>query len=184
VRVPAVTVVGIERDPAAVARARAGIDATGVTGRVAVVEGDVAAPPPALVPGSVDHVLANPPFHPAAHTASPDARRRAAQAEAADGLAPWVAAADRLLRPKGWFTLIHRADRLDRVIAALAPGFGSVTVIPLWPRAGRPARRVIVRARKGGRGPATLHPGLVLHGAGPTYTEAAAAVLRDAAPLA
>jgi len=60
---------------------------------------------------------------------------------------------------------------------------GGVRVFPLWPRAGQAARRVIVRARKGGRAPLVLAPGLVLHGPDGRYTEAAEAVLRGAAAL-
>ena len=59
---------------------------------------------------------------------------------------------------------------------------GSLTLLPLWPRAGQPARRVILRAIKGGRGPDRLLPGLVLH-AGQGFTAQAEAVLRDGAPL-
>ena len=90
----------------------------------------------------------------------------------------------RALKPRGWLTLIHRADRIDEICAALQPGFGALTLFPLWPRTGEPARRVLVQARRGGRSPAVLAAGLVLHEADGGYTPAAQAVLRDAAPLA
>src|SRR5690606_33239227 len=114
---------------------------------------DVAAAP--LPIGGCDQVMMNPPFLPPSQgTASPEARRRAAGVEQGLDLAGWVAAAAGLLRPRGWLTLIHRADRLDAICAALLPQFGSVAICPLWPRAGAPARRVVLRARLGGRGPA------------------------------
>lgn len=181
-RVPGVALTGLERDPAAAARARAGASDSGLADRVTVVEGSVDAPPASLA-RAFDHVLANPPFHPWDHTGSPDAARAAANRETAAGLAPWVAAAHACLRPRGRLVLIHRADRLDRALAALAPRFGSFAVVPLWPRAGRPAKRVVVIARAGGRGPMSLLPGLVLHGDGATFTGEAQAVLADAAPL-
>jgi tRNA1(Val) A37 N6-methylase TrmN6 len=40
---------------------------------------------------------------------------------------------------------------------------GEVIVFPLWPAAGRAAKRMLVQARKGARGPLRLTPGLVLH---------------------
>ena len=40
---------------------------------------------------------------------------------------------------------------------------GEVVVFPLWPAAGRPAKRMLIQARKGARGPLRLAPGLVLH---------------------
>jgi tRNA1(Val) A37 N6-methylase TrmN6 len=41
----------------------------------------------------------------------------------------------------------------------------------------------VLRARKGARGPAKILPGLMLHEADGRFTEAAEAILRDAAPL-
>jgi hypothetical protein len=56
-------------------------------------------------------------------------------------------------------------------------------VVPLWPHAGEPAKRVIVTAVKGSRAPSTLSAGLVLHRPGGGYTAEAEAVLRDGAGL-
>jgi tRNA1(Val) A37 N6-methylase TrmN6 len=101
----------------------------------------------------------------------------------------WVAAARRRLRPEGWLTVVLGADRLQDALVAMAGGFGSVAVLPLAPRAGRDAHRVVIRARKGGRGPLRLLAPFVLHAA-PQHTEGAddltpeaRAVLRDAVAL-
>jgi tRNA1(Val) A37 N6-methylase TrmN6 len=57
-------------------------------------------------------------------------------------------------------------------------------VYPLWPSVEAPAaKRVIVSARRDSRGPARLAHGLVLHAPDGRFTEAADAILRDAAPL-
>jgi len=69
------------------------------------------------------------------------------------------------------------------------PGAGSVAILPLAPRADRPATRVILRARKGGRGalkllaPFVLHDGARHEADGESFTDAAQAVLRHGAPL-
>jgi len=90
----------------------------------------------------------------------------------------------RLTRPKGAIAIIHRADRLDEIVSLLFGKAGEIEIIPLWPRAGQPAKRAIVRARKGVKGGTRMHPGLILHGSdGERYTDAAAAILRDGAPL-
>ena len=60
-----------------------------------------------------------------------------ALAEAAPPLPAWTEAARRRLRPGGWLTLIQSAERLGEVLAALGPGWGSVAILPLAPRAGR-----------------------------------------------
>jgi tRNA1(Val) A37 N6-methylase TrmN6 len=88
-----------------------------------------------------------------------------------------------MARPKAGITVIHRAERLHELLAGLAGRAGDFVVLPLWPKAGRPAKRVIVHARKGLAAPLRLSPGLILHGPDDRYTAAAEAVLRDAAAL-
>jgi tRNA1(Val) A37 N6-methylase TrmN6 len=181
-RCPEVSVTGVERDPGLAALARDNLGLNGFEDRTAIVEGSVADP----IPGApFDRVMMNPPFLPLGRgRASAHPVKAAANVEDGLDLAGWVAAAARALKPRGWLTLVHRADRIDEICAALRPGFGALTLFPLWPRAGEPARRVLVQARRGGRAPATLAAGLVLHEADGGYTEAAQAVLRDGAPLA
>ena len=53
-----------------------------------------------------------------------------------------------MVRPKGTLSVIHRADRLDALLAALAGRLGGTIVYPLWPGPGaKPAKRVVVRGR-------------------------------------
>jgi tRNA1(Val) A37 N6-methylase TrmN6 len=68
-------------------------------------------------------------------------------------------------------------------MAELALSFGGITIFPLWPARDRPARRVLLRARKSSAEPAALLPGLVLHGADGRFTPEAEAVLRDGCGL-
>lgn len=109
-----------------------------------------------------DHVIANPPYYPGAGTPPPDAGKATAMLIGTP-LADWVAAAARRLAPGGWMTMILGADGLPSVLGALAPKLGSASVLPLAAREGRPALRVILRARKGGRAPFRLLAPLVLH---------------------
>lgn len=185
-RVPGCRVTGIELQPDLAALAAGNAEASGLAGRVRVLRGDLLAPPPELaaLAGRFDHVMANPPYLKAgAHTPPPDAGRAAAHGEGAADLAEWVACSARMLRPRGTVTFVHRADRFDELTALLRRHFGAIVLFPLWPRPGSPARRVLVRARLGARGPAAVEAGLVLH-ADAGYTAEAAAVLRDAAALA
>ena len=184
-RVIGVRVSGLEADAELVELAAANAVASGLAGRVTMIAGNLRAPPPALRPGTFDHVMANPPHLASGHArASPDPRRAAAMIESSTSLADWLAAAAAMVRSRGTVTLVHRADRLDAVLSAMAGGWGDIRIYPLWPgAAGRPAQRIIVDARKGARGPLTLLPGLVLHEADGRYTEAAEAILRDGAAL-
>jgi tRNA1(Val) A37 N6-methylase TrmN6 len=129
------------------------------------------------------HAFANPPYWPGG-SASPNPLRRAAAHEAEAGLEDWAAALGRGVARRGSASLILPAARISQAVAALrGAGFGTVTLYPLWPRAGVAAKRVIIQAIKAGRGPDTLAPGLVLHQADGGFTPEAEAVLRHAAPL-
>jgi tRNA1(Val) A37 N6-methylase TrmN6 len=183
-RVPGCRIVGIEKDTAMARLARDNAALNEAGERVAVVQGDVVHGVPAgLAAGSFDHVMANPPYLVPGGTASPRALKAAANVEGEAGLADWVAFALKMVRPKGSLSFIHRADRLEGLLAALAGKAGAVVLFPLWPKPGVAAKRVLVHARKGLATPTRLLPGLVLHGADGRYTEAAEAVLRGGASL-
>lgn len=165
-RVPDLSLSGIELQPAYAALARRNAALNGIA--FDLHEGDIAAMPAALRAQSFDHVMANPPYYPASGgTGAADPGRERALREATP-LALWVEAGLRRLRPGGWLTVIQEAARLPDLMAALGDGAGSVTVLPIAPREGRPAGRIILRARKGGRGRFTLAAPLVLH-AGATH---------------
>lgn len=183
-RAPTCRAVGLEAQGDLAQIARLNLAANGWSDRATIVSGDVAGLPASAGEEPFDVVISNPPFLPApAGTPSPRALRRMAHVESLT-LASWLDACLRALRPGGWCVVIHRADRLAELCAALAPTSGDVAVLPLWPKADSPAaRRVIVRARKGGRGPTRLARGLVLHEADGRYTAAAEAILRHGAPL-
>ena len=184
-RVPGLSLAGLELQPAYADLARQNALRNGIP--VDVHEGDLARMPKDLR-RDFDHVIANPPYYPAAGSPSPvAARARAMQVETP--LSAWVQAATRRLRPGGWLTLICGTDGLPEVLGALAPKLGSAAVLPLAPRDGKPALRVIIQARKGGRAafrllaPFVIHQGPAHDGDRESYTPAANAVLRDGADL-
>lgn len=184
-RVPGLGLAGLELQPAYAELARRNAARNQIA--VDVQDGDISRMPSALR-RDFDHVIANPPYYHAGGSPSPvSARARAMQVETP--LADWVAAAARRLRPGGWMTLICGTDGLPQVLAALAPKLGSAAVLPLAAREGRPALRVILQARKGGRAPFRLLAPFVIHqgpahdGDRESYTPQANAVLRDGADL-
>lgn len=179
-RVPGVLVTGVEVQP----------DYADLAERngVRVIMADLADLPADLRAQSFDHVMANPPYFDAAATKAEDAGRDVAQREATP-LALWIDCGLRRLKPGGRLTLINRAQRLPEMLAALSGRAGEIRVLPLIPRAGRAAGRVIVQARKGARGPFCLLPGLVVHegpahdGDRDSFTQAASDILRGGKPL-
>lgn len=184
-RVPGLVLKGLELQPAYAELARQNADRNQIA--LEVHEGDLTRMPKALR-HDFDHVIANPPYYPAGGSPSPDAGRAKAM-QVQTPLADWVSAAARRLRPGGWLTLVCLADGLPEVLSATGGRLGSVDLLPLSPRSGKPALRVLVRARKGGRAPFRLLAPLVIHrgashdGDRESYTPEANAVLRDGADL-
>ncbi len=113
-----------------------------------------------------------------------DAARRAAFVNNAGGVGAWVAAALALVRSRGRMTLVHRAERLADVLGALAGAAGEIRVRPIHPKPQAPARRIVVRARKGVRSPLVIAPPLVLHKDDGAWTDEAAEILNGARGLA
>jgi tRNA1(Val) A37 N6-methylase TrmN6 len=132
-----------------------------------------------LAPDSADRVLMNPPFNDAIrHQPSPDAGRRSAHEAAASTLDAWIHAGRRLLKSGGTLTLIWRADGVGDILAALGRGFGGVAILPVHPKSGAAAIRVLVKADKGSAAPLKLLPGLVLNDDAGKPTARAEALLR------
>ena len=184
VRVPDCRVVGLELQRDLVRLASNNVMLNGMSNRVAVIAGDLLHPPPRLSPGTFDHVMANPPFVELGRgTAAPDPAKAAASLEGEARLADWVRFALIMVRDKGSVTFIHRADRIDALLGQIAGRAGEVVVFPLWPGMGRPASRILVRARKQIAAPARLAAGLILHELDGRFTAKAEAVLRGGEPL-
>ena len=178
-RVPQCRVIGLELQRDLVRLAGDNVLLNGMADRLSVMVGDLLRPPPRLSPGMFDHVMANPPFiEQGRGSRVADPAKAAATIEGDAALGDWVRFVLGMVRAKGTVTFIHRADRIDALLGQLAGRAGGVVIFPLWPRAGQPASRVLVQARKGVAAPARLAPGLVLHEADGRFTAAADAILR------
>lgn len=184
-RVPGLHLAGLELQPDYADLARQNAQRNGMS--LEVHEGDLARIPKPLR-RDFDHVIANPPYYAPGGSPSPiPGRARAMQVETP--LEQWVNAASRRLRPGGWLTLICGTDGLPQVLSAMGTKLGSAAVLPLAAREGRPALRIILQARKGGRAafrllaPLVIHRGPAHDGDRESYTPEANAVLRDGADL-
>ena len=151
----------------------------GLGDRVEAVAGDVALRFSGLGLPVFDAALANPPFFDDPDALRGPAAERRGAWMADDGLAAWVGFLTKAVREGGTITIIHRADRLADILAALASKAGSVQVRPVLPFADAPAKRVLVRAIKTGKAPLRLLPPLILtHGEAALLTEKLAALIR------
>ena len=175
IRAPQLSVALVEADPATAELARQNVALNGFSGRMRVHEADamLAASRRAagLCDSLADIVVSNPPFYQAGHVrASPLARQAAAHVLAQGDLPRWIAACLALLRPGGTFAMIHRPAALAEILAACQGRMGDIKVLPLHPRAGVPAHRLLVKGRRGSRARLEIAHGLVLHEADGCFT--------------
>ncbi len=177
-------VTGLELQPQLARLAEHNVEANGVGARMRVVVGDLLDPPTELQPASFDEVMANPPYLQAGHAdPSPDEVKAVSTIEGEADLACWVRFCVGMVKPTGGVTFIHRADRLDELLALLVGDTAGIVVFPLWPTTGQPAKRVIVHARCGAKAPLRLSAGMVLHAGANGFTAEAEGVLRGGAAL-
>lgn len=186
-RCPGASVVLVERDATLAECARAALSRPAnrrFAARVTVVETDISARA-GLSDGMAAAVVCNPPFYyPRDASASPAPSRAGAHMLGEAGLDPWLRAAAALVRPGGTATVIFRADGLDLVIAAAAGRFGALDILPIAPRPGTAAHRILVRGVKASRAPLRLLRQLVLHhDEGNGFRPEVDAILRDGAEL-
>jgi tRNA1(Val) A37 N6-methylase TrmN6 len=173
----------VERDPVFAACAARNIQAAAGAG-VALAQADVFrrrdfTAHPLLQDQSFDHVATNPPFDQSIRSRrTPSPLKLAAHAMEGGTLADWLKVCVRLLRHGGAVTLIHRADSLREVLAALPARAGAVAVRPVQPTASGAAMRILVRAVAGSRAPLRILPPFVLHGPEGGFTPEAEAVHR------
>jgi tRNA1(Val) A37 N6-methylase TrmN6 len=176
-----VGLLAVERDQNMAAIARENVALNAMSARIEIATGDALDRHADW--GVFDGVFANPPFDAEGEGRAPsEARRRAHLAD--EPISAWVAALSDRLRGGGALTIIHRAAKLAEILAAIDGRLGAVDIFPIRPRAEAPAKRVLVRARKGSRAPLRLLRGLELHdGSGAKHTVEAEAILRGVAAI-
>ncbi len=154
-----------------------------------IIQADLRHLPEEITSQQFDHVIANPPYYlEEKHTASKDSGRNIALAGDTE-LKDWVKIAAKRVKPKGYVTLIQRADRLPELLCACQKYLGSIRVKALSARTHRPASLVLLQARKLGRADFILDPPLILHQGdtherdGESYRKKVLGILRNGDPL-
>jgi tRNA1(Val) A37 N6-methylase TrmN6 len=158
----------VEIDPATAAIAGLNLGANGFAERCRVLTLDVVAKgavraAAGLLADQYDAVIANPPFFDPGAGSAPSAARSTARHMPPEALDLWVKAAATHAAPEGEVIFIHAAQSLPTLLPAFMARFGAVTVLPLTPREGEAATRVLVRGIKGSRAPFTLLASRALH---------------------
>ena len=191
-RCPNARTVLVEREPEMAEYARRTLaypDNILIAGRAEVLEADVtltgkARTAAGLADTSFDFAIMNPPFNERTDRASPDDMRRTAHVMV-DGLfESWLRTASAILRPGGGLALIARPQSLPAILDALERRFGAARIVPIHPRPGEPAIRIVLRAVRGSRASLSLMPGVSIHEAsGRSFSAQADAISNGRATL-
>lgn len=186
-RVPGLTFVGVELQAYYAGLAKRNAVSNGA--QMQVVESDLRHLPTEIRSMQFDHVIANPPYYERDRTtAAEDAGRDVALAGDTP-LFDWFDVAAKRLKPKGYLTMIQKANRLPDMLACVPNQLGSIRVKPLAPRVGRAAELVLLQARKNGRADFVLEAPLILHKGerherdGESYCDEVLTILRKGGPL-
>lgn len=187
VRVPGLRLRGIELQPGYADLARRNLASNRLEGEI--WHGDLSDPPAQMKAESFDHVIANPPYFEAGKRIVAEDGGREIALAGETPLTSWVEIGAKRLKPRGYLTIIQRAERLPELMTAMQTHLGAIELLPLVPRVGRPPRLILIRARKDGRTPFRFHAPLILHdgethGDSETYySPRVEKVMRDGAAL-
>jgi len=179
-----------EQNTDMVALAKANLTDNGLSDRARVVAADVIGPAAerragGIVDNGFGCVIANPPFFAdGGGTVAADAGRAGARHMDTAALDLWIKTAAGAAAAGAAVIFIYPAASLSPLLAGFARRFGAVTVLPLTPRDGEAASRVLVRGIKGSRAPLTLLASRALHEAeGRAFRPEFDAIFRGAARL-
>lgn len=122
-----------------------------------------------------DHIVTNPPFF-EKRMSHISEKKMFANFETIE-LSEWIRCCLKLLKEKGTFSMIHNASRLGEIFTVISDKLGDISVIPIYPKNGSDAIRVIIRGTKGSRGHTKIKNGLILHCDNGKYTTEAQRIL-------
>ena len=159
---PEVQITGLEVQEEIINLAEKNAVNNDVQGRVKFIRGDLSTPPKEIPLNSFDHVVTNPPYF-EKYSKSIDASKSKARHVQDLGLEGWIEACLKFVKPRGFFTLILRADQIDKIITSISAKAGALKIMPLWPAIGKSAKLILVSARKGVKTKAEFLPGYILH---------------------
>lgn len=173
-----ISVRGVEIQAPLAELARRNVAENGMRGRIEVVTGDMKTVSADALGGPADQVVCNPPYRKVTSgRVSPEPGRAVAQHEIRVTLVEMLAAARRLLKPRGRFTAIYPAERSAELIAEMASLAIAVKRLRwVHSRTGSQAGRMLVEGVLGGRPGVTVEAPLVIRDESGAYTREAAAL--------
>lgn len=164
---------GVEIQPALADRARRSAELNRLAGRIEIVEADLKALDGVLPAGRFNLVVSNPPYRPAGNgQVSREEEKALGKHEIACSAPDVVAAAARLLRPRGRFSLVFSSERLPELMALLrGHGLMPSRLRMVHGKLELGSKNCLVEAIRGGKGSMAVEPPLIVYDNSGEYTE-------------
>lgn len=177
-----VKITGLEIQPRLVELSNLSAQANGFENFLTYLNRDIRTKPEEIDNCSFAHVITNPPYA-QDDMPSPNAGKALAHNHHNFSLAGWIDFCIKMIRPKGYFYMINRAEAIDEILYNIHGRLGGIKVIPLFSKTGQKAKRVMIIARKNDKTPAEILNGLTVHDKQGAYTPQAHAILREGKPF-
>ena len=146
-----------------------------------LILGSVLNPPKELSEQTFNHVVTNPPYF--SETLKRSGKTHAIAHGQEVPLSKWLNFCLKKVKPKGTLTIIHRIESLPEILKNLEGRLGSIIAVPIWPKAGKKPKRVIVQGRLNSKTPFSLHTGIVMYNDDNTQTQEMEKITRNGKPL-
>lgn len=130
---------------------------------------------------SFDHIVMNPPYYEEGkRMSSPDQSREIAYT---GELEHWMASALHWLKQGGSLSIIHRADRLDKILSLAHGKYGAIEIWPVQSKPSEPAIRVIIKMLRNRKTPLVIHSPVVMFDQDGEESQWSKSLLREAYSL-
>jgi tRNA1(Val) A37 N6-methylase TrmN6 len=131
-----------------------------------------------------DQIIINPPYYSEGTLSNDDGKNKSTRID--DPLSSWVDQGIRRLKPKGWITIINKAENLTETLISLNEKAGDIQIKPLTSSKCKTANRVIIRAKKNSKGITKIYSPLLVHtvqGGSKKFSDLAENILRKNYPI-
>lgn len=131
---------------------------------------------------SYSHVITNPPYS-EKDMPSPNPSKATAHNHSDFSLSEWITFCIKMIKPKGFFYMINRAEAIDEILSNIKGKLGNINIIPIYSKEGQDAKRVIITAQKDSKAATRIYQGLIVHDNAGKYSETANKILRNGESL-
>ncbi|MDR1694190.1 MAG: methyltransferase [Lactobacillaceae bacterium] len=126
---------------------------------------------------SFSHVITNPPYS-EKDLPSPNSSKAQAHNHSDFSLGEWIKFCIKMIKPKGFFYMINRAEALDEILCRIKGKLGNIRIIPIYSKEGQEAKRVIVIAQKDSKAATSIVSSFIVHNSNGEYSDKANEILR------